>query len=75
MQHEISRLTTENLDLQEKLDLNQETNRKLKKQNKALLKKLKELGGKIIIKVYFEFKTTCSKFNILFKAVMADFMP
>lgn len=45
MQHEISRLTTENLDLQEKLDASQEGNRKLKRQNKALLKKLKEFGG------------------------------
>ncbi|EEB10549.1 myosin-5A, putative [Pediculus humanus corporis] len=43
MQHEISRLTAENLDLQEKFDLMQENTRKLKKQNKALLKKLKEL--------------------------------
>lgn len=45
MQHEISRLTTENLDLQEKIDASQESNRKLKRQVKVLLKKLKEHGG------------------------------
>ncbi|KAL0276825.1 UNVERIFIED_CONTAM: hypothetical protein PYX00_004309 [Menopon gallinae] len=44
MQHEISRLTTENLDLQEKFDNSQEVTRKLKRQNKILLKKLREHG-------------------------------
>lgn len=47
MQHEISRLTTENLDLLEKFDLTQDTMRKLKKQNKILVRKLKELGGEL----------------------------
>lgn len=44
MQHEITRLTAENLDLQEKIDTIQETCRKLKKQAKYLAKKLKDAG-------------------------------
>lgn len=44
MQHEITRLTTENLDLTDKNDILGESVRKLKKQVKVLLKKLKEAG-------------------------------
>lgn len=44
MQHEITRLTTENLDLQDRNDTLNETVRKLKKQMKLMLKKLKEAG-------------------------------
>lgn len=44
MQHEITRLTGENLDLREKIDSLQEQNRKLKKQLKIYLKKLKDAG-------------------------------
>ncbi|GAB6032023.1 myosin I [Chamberlinius hualienensis] len=45
MQHEITRLTSENLDLREKIDILQEQNRKLKKQLKICAKKLKESGA------------------------------
>lgn len=44
MQHEITRLTTENLDLHDKNDTLTESVRKLKKQVKMLTKKLKEVG-------------------------------
>lgn len=44
MQHEITRLTTENLDLHDKNDTLTETVRKLKKQIKLMSKKLKEAG-------------------------------
>ncbi|XP_067003336.2 unconventional myosin-Va [Anabrus simplex] len=44
MQHEITRLTSENLDLQEKFDTTSEQCRKLKKQVKQLLKKLRDAG-------------------------------
>lgn len=44
MQHEITRLTTENLDLQDRNDELIESVRKLKKQVKLMSKKLKEAG-------------------------------
>lgn len=44
MQHEITRLTKENLDLQDKNDVAGDTIRKLKKQIKLLMKKLKDSG-------------------------------
>lgn len=44
MQHEITRLTTENLQLQDKSDLLAENLRKLKRQVKLLTKKLQESG-------------------------------
>ncbi|KAG1680851.1 Unconventional myosin-Va [Nymphon striatum] len=44
MQHEITRLTGENLDLREKIDGLQEHVKKLKKQLKIYVKKLKESG-------------------------------
>lgn len=44
MQHEITRLTTENLDLLDKNDTLTESVRKLKKQVKMFAKKLKEAG-------------------------------
>ncbi|EFA06975.2 unconventional myosin-Va [Tribolium castaneum] len=44
MQHEITRLTIENLDLHDKNDTLTETVRKLKKQIKLMAKKLKEAG-------------------------------
>ncbi|XP_018563166.1 unconventional myosin-Va isoform X1 [Anoplophora glabripennis] len=44
MQHEITRLTTENLDLLDKNDTLTESVRKLKKQMKLFAKKLKEAG-------------------------------
>nr|CAD7595944.1 unnamed protein product [Timema genevievae] len=44
MQHEITRLTSENLDLQEKFDTLSELCRKHRKQMKQLAKKLKEAG-------------------------------
>lgn len=44
MQHEITRLTNENLELQDKNDALDEQVRKLKKQVKAMAKKLKEAG-------------------------------
>jgi myosin-5 len=44
MQHEITRLTTENLDLHDKNDTLAESVRKLKKQVKLMAKKLKEAG-------------------------------
>ncbi|XP_008202902.1 unconventional myosin-Va isoform X2 [Nasonia vitripennis] len=50
MQHEITRLTSENLDLQEKYDKMAEECRKLKKQIKVLQKRLKDAGFEEIIK-------------------------
>ncbi|PNF43034.1 hypothetical protein B7P43_G08783 [Cryptotermes secundus] len=44
MQHEITRLTSENLDLQEKCDVLSEQCRKYRKQIKLLAKKLKDVG-------------------------------
>lgn len=44
MQHEITRLTNENLELQDKNDALDEQVRKLKKQVKLMAKKLKEAG-------------------------------
>ncbi|XP_021923468.1 unconventional myosin-Va [Zootermopsis nevadensis] len=44
MQHEITRLTSENLDLQEKFDVLSEQCRKYRKQIKLLAKKLKDAG-------------------------------
>ncbi|XP_025829097.1 unconventional myosin-Va [Agrilus planipennis] len=44
MQHEITRLTTENLSLHDRNDLLNESVRKLKKQVKILTRKLKEIG-------------------------------
>ncbi|XP_015519328.2 unconventional myosin-Va isoform X1 [Neodiprion lecontei] len=44
MQHEITRLTSENLDLQEKYDQISEECRKIKKQCKILAKRLKDAG-------------------------------
>ncbi|XP_022899670.2 unconventional myosin-Va [Onthophagus taurus] len=44
MQHEVSRLTKENLELQDKYDQTAETIRKQKKQLKMLIRKLKESG-------------------------------
>lgn len=44
MQHEITRLTNENLELQDKNDSLDEQVRKLKKQMKLMAKKLKEAG-------------------------------
>lgn len=44
MQHEITRLTSENLDLQEKIDTMAENCRKYKKHTKYLAKKLKDAG-------------------------------
>jgi len=48
MQHELSRLSTDNLHLQEKLDKIQDVARTLKRENKFLLKQLKDAGGKLI---------------------------
>ncbi|XP_071452238.1 unconventional myosin-Va isoform X1 [Hetaerina americana] len=45
LQHEIKRLTSENLDLQEKLDAMTEQARKYKKNLKVLAKKLRDTGG------------------------------
>lgn len=44
MQHEITRLTSDNLDMQEKIDTISENCRKFKKQAKYLAKKLKDAG-------------------------------
>ncbi len=45
LQHEISRLTGENIDLQEKIEGLQETIKRLKRQLKAYMKKLNEVGA------------------------------
>uniref|UniRef100_A0AAZ3QDE4 Myosin VAa n=1 Tax=Oncorhynchus tshawytscha TaxID=74940 RepID=A0AAZ3QDE4_ONCTS len=46
LQHEITRLTNENLDLMEQLEKQDKTIRKLKKQLKVFSKKIGEMGGK-----------------------------
>uniref|UniRef100_A0A8D2B137 Unconventional myosin-Va n=1 Tax=Sciurus vulgaris TaxID=55149 RepID=A0A8D2B137_SCIVU len=48
LQHEITRLTNENLDLMEQLEKQDKTVRKLKKQLKVFAKKIGELEGQII---------------------------
>jgi hypothetical protein len=45
MQHEITRLTGENFDLQEKIEALNEQVKILKRQHKLYLKKLAESGG------------------------------
>jgi myosin-5 len=45
MQHEITRLTGENFDLQEKIEALNEQVKRLKRQHKLYLKKLAESGG------------------------------
>ena len=45
LQHEISRLTGENFDLREKIESLQETVKRIKRQLKAYMKKLNEVGA------------------------------
>lgn len=56
MQHEITRLTKENLDLQDKCDTAADNIRKLKRQIKLLMKKLKDSG--------FDIDATMNDLNI-----------
>lgn len=52
LQHEITRLTGENFDLREKIENLSDTIKRLKRQLKAYMKKLNEVGGKSSILLF-----------------------